>query len=469
MMMMSMFSPWEYSSNSVEHARPPSQFCLETEGEDDNSDDEGNDEKEMDMEEDDVSGILLDEGETQLRRGLQDSENGPVRTKTSGNPFDTGNSSIILLAEAHRSAFSTISNPFASGQYNAFATNQLLSKQQPPQQPASSVKQQPPQPPGGPKNQQQMYQQQWTSQQQREEATKRALDQCVRLFKFSGINLNPEDLNISKDLIGRGAFSIVRRATLVATGEEVAVKELSIEEWVRSPETILDFRAEVAVMKAVHHPNVLQLIGASTSPNLCLISEFCHRGNLFDLLYADRQSNPKMSKVLNWQLRLKMALGEARGMQFLHTAFPAPLIHRDLKSLNLLLSKNWTLKVSDFGLSRFRRRGVTDGPCGTTQWMAPEVIEGKDYDETADIYSFGVNLWELCTRRVPWDGQAPETLKKLVVQGQRPNLSKDLLDPNCPKELIGLIERCWATNPKDRPDFGTIVSELKSISSGLGT
>lgn len=300
---------------------------------------------------------------------------------------------------------------------------------------------------------------------QKQEATKRALEQCDRLFEFSGINLRSEDLVLSKDLIGRGAFSIVHRATLKSTGQEVAVKELLIEEWNRSPEAILDFRAEVAVMKAVHHPNVLQLIGASTSPNLRLISEFCHRGNLFDLLYVDRQAQPQQSRVLNWSLRLRMALGEARGMHFLHTAFPAPLIHRDLKSLNLLLSKNWTLKVSDFGLSRFRRRGVTDGPCGTTQWMAPEVIQGKEYDERADVYSFGINLWELCSRRVPWDGRGD--VKPSVVKGERPALDGDTLDANCPVELLDLIRRCWSAEPNKRPDFGSIVNELKVIASRL--
>ena len=122
----------------------------------------------------------------------------------------------------------------------------------------------------------------------------------------------------------------------------------------QSPELVLDFRAEVSLMKSVHHPNILSLIGAQTTPSLRLISEFCEKGNLFDLLYNDYVLNPKESVKLNWALRLRMALGEARGMDFLHSAFPVPLIHRDLKSLNLLLSKNYAIKISDFGLSRFR-------------------------------------------------------------------------------------------------------------------
>lgn len=82
---------------------------------------------------------------------------------------------------------------------------------------------------------------------------------------------------------------------------------------------MLDFRAEVSLMKSVHHPNILSLIGAQTSPSLRLISEFCEKGNLFDLLYADHLAQPKESVELAWPLRLRMALGEARGMDFLHT------------------------------------------------------------------------------------------------------------------------------------------------------
>lgn len=467
-----------FFSNSIEHAKPPSQFCLD----DDDAASVGS-AGEYNLNAQHVRGTggpsVLVDGTEKDGRGHEVIGYGseilmPVRSKTTRNPFDTGNSSIVLLAEAHRSAFSTISNPFASGQFNPFSTNVLSGVNainavdaSNPNDDRNGAKK--PDGLGTNSNVVDHHKPSKTKKdllKQRQEATKRALDQCERLFEFSGINMRPEQLNMSKgELIGRGAFSVVHRAILISTGQEVAVKELLIEEWGRSPETILDFRAEVAVMKAVHHPNVLQLIGASTAPNLRLISEFCHRGNLFDLLFHDRKTNPQRSRILAWSLRLRLALGEARGMHFLHTAFPAPLIHRDLKSLNLLLSKNWTLKVSDFGLARFRRKGVNDGPCGTTQWMAPEVILGKDYDERADVYSFGVNLWEMCTRRVPWEGRAD--VRKVVVMGERLKLDETTLDEGCPPQLLALIEKCWSTDPNLRPHFGTIVAELKSISKML--
>lgn len=440
-----IWNPWGTNSddpNSVENARPPANFSedefmfQERNGEGGYDDDDEDDERNGNIStEGDSEDPLDDDNDMAIEVSKQ------VRTRTTGNPFDTGNSSVVLLAEAHRSAFSTINNPFASGQFNAFATQTQF-----PSKHSSQAR--------------------FPIAARQEDATKRALEQCVRSLEFSGIKLNPSDVEITGEIIGRGAFSVVFRGKLMSTGAEVAVKELQLEEWGRSPEMVLDFRAEVALMKAVHHPNVLQLIGACTEPNLRLVSEFCHRGNLFDLMYNDRASHPISSKVLSWPLRIRLSLGEARGMHFLHTAFPAPLIHRDLKSLNLLLSKSWTLKVSDFGLSRFRRKGVHEGvPCGTTQWMAPEVIQGKDYDESADVYSFGVNLWELATRRVPWEGNSE--VKKTVVGGGRPLLDTNVLDRGCPESLIRLIGRCWAQNAEDRPDFGTIVTELKAIAKEL--
>ena len=177
----------------------------------------------------------------------EDEESRPVRRETTANPFDTGNSSLILLAEAHGGgAFENISNPFLSGM-STFASA-LPGR-------GSNVRK--------------------SGLERDKDATARALDQCVRSFEFSGIMLGANDVAVSKEVIGRGAFSVVYRGRLAATGAEVAVKELQLEEWGRSPEMVLDFRAEVALMKAVHHPNVLQLIGAQTQPSLRLVSELC--------------------------------------------------------------------------------------------------------------------------------------------------------------------------------------------------
>jgi serine/threonine protein kinase len=147
-------------------------------------------------------------------------------------------------------------------------------------------------------------------------------------------------------------------------------------------------------------------------------------------------------------------------MAFLHTAFPTPLIHRDLKSLNLLVSQNWTLKISDFGLSRFRGRTMGQ-QCGTTQWMAPEIIrtDGRDYDEKVDVFSFGVNLWELMTRRIPWD-RIPNVKERVLAGGRVP---LDVVEPGAPVALVELSKRCMSESPQDRPTFPEIVREVQRI------
>ncbi|KAI3907260.1 hypothetical protein MKW92_005145 [Papaver armeniacum] len=151
---------------------------------------------------------------------------------------------------------------------------------------------------------------------------------------------------------------------------------------------------------------------------------------------------------------------EARGMSYLHHCNP-PIIHCDLKSSNLLVDKNWTVKVGDFGLSRIKHATYLSMMCGngTPQWMAPEVIRNDPTDEKSDVYSFGVVLWELATSKIPWD-----TLDSFQVIGvvgfmdQRLEIPKDT-DPN----WTSLIESCWQSEPKCRPTFNELLEKLKTL------
>ncbi|KAL8140347.1 hypothetical protein V2J09_006368 [Rumex salicifolius] len=190
--------------------------------------------------------------------------------------------------------------------------------------------------------------------------------------------------------------------------QEVAIKVFSKVEY--TEDAIFSFRQEVSLMKGLRHPNILLFMGAVTSPeHLCIISEFLSResycfheligcrGSLF------RQLQRKLCK-LDWRRRVHMALDIARGMNYLHCCNP-PIVHRDLKSSNLLVDKNWTVKVADFGLSRIKHEIylTTKTGKGTPQWMAPEVLRHEPSDEKSDIYSFGVILWELATEKTPWE------------------------------------------------------------------
>ncbi|CAH8259606.1 unnamed protein product [Arabidopsis lyrata] len=258
-----------------------------------------------------------------------------------------------------------------------------------------------------------------------------------------------DDLTIGEQ-VGQGSCGTVYHGLWF--GSDVAVKVFSKQEY--SAEVIESFKQEVLLMKRLRHPNVLLFMGAVTSPHrLCIVSEFLPRGSLFRLLQ-------KSTSKLDWRRRIHMALDIARGMNYLHHCSP-PIIHRDLKSSNLLVDRNWTVKVADFGLSRIKHETYLTSKSGkgTPQWMAPEVLRNESADEKSDIYSFGVVLWELATEKIPW-----ETLNSMQVIGavgfmdQRLEIPKDI-DPS----WISLMESCWHGDTKLRPTFQELMEKLRDL------
>ena len=152
-----------------------------------------------------------------------------------------------------------------------------------------------------------------------------------------------------------------------------------------------------------------------------------------------------------------MALDVCRGMNYLHTCRP-PVIHRDLKSPNLLVDKDLTIKVCDFGLSRVRHTTVlsTKSQAGTPEWTAPEVLQGMPCNEASDVYSFGVILWELLSGEEPWsDKSAMQVVGAVGFAGQRLSVPE-----GTSPALANLMERCFG-EPLDRPSFSEIISLLK--------
>jgi serine/threonine protein kinase len=132
-------------------------------------------------------------------------------------------------------------------------------------------------------------------------------------------------------------------------------------------------------------------------PNLCIVTEFVQQGSLRDML-ANRGIK------LPWQQRLSMLRSAAQGVSYLHSLQPTAVIHRDLKSSNLLVDENMNIKVADFGFARLKEENATMTRCGTPCWTAPEIIRGERYSEKADVYSFGIIMWEVLTRRTPFAG-----------------------------------------------------------------
>lgn len=235
-------------------------------------------------------------------------------------------------------------------------------------------------------------------------------------------------------------------------GEEVAIKVLSPENLNKSAWD--EFKQEIYMLREVDHPNIVRFIGSCTKPpQFYIITECMSRGSLFDFLHNEHN-------VLDLPMLLKFALDVCSGMSYLHQK---GIIHRDLKSANLLLDKDHVVKVADFGLARFQDgEGTMTAETGTYRWMAPEIINHQPYDNKADVYSFALVLWELMTSKIPYTTMSPLQAAVGVRQGLRPEIPE-----NAHSRLVKLMQRCWDAIPSDRPTFAEIIPELEDIQAQL--
>ncbi|KAE8653925.1 hypothetical protein F3Y22_tig00117056pilonHSYRG00512 [Hibiscus syriacus] len=245
------------------------------------------------------------------------------------------------------------------------------------------------------------------------------------------LEISWDELHI-KEHVGAGSFGTVHRA--VWHGSDVAIKVFTDEDF--HDNQLEEFLREVAIMKRVRHPNVVLFMGAVLKrPHLSIVTEYLPRGSLYRIIHR-----PAAGETLDLRRRLRMALDVAKGINYLHCLTP-PIVHWDLKSPNLLVDKNWTVKVCDFGLSRFKADTfVSSKPvAGTPEWMAPEVLRGEPSNEKSDVYSFGVILWELVTMQQPWSGLSPAQVVGAVAFQNR----RLAIPPTISPKLASLMYSCW--------------------------
>ncbi|POM61197.1 TKL protein kinase [Phytophthora palmivora] len=244
-------------------------------------------------------------------------------------------------------------------------------------------------------------------------------------------------------VIGEGAFGKVYNASW--KGRNVAVKVLIRQNL--SADVVREFETEVKIMSFLHHPNICMLLGACLAPeSRALVIELVEQGSLWAVLRTRRRQ-------LTDEMRARFVLDTARGMSYLHH-FELPILHRDMKSPNLLVEHDYSIKISDFGLSRVKAQIQTmTGNCGTVQWMAPEVLGNRKYTEKADVFSFGIVVWEIFTGMCPYDGMTQ-------IQVALGVLNHDLRPPiprSCPRFFARLIRSCWMREPSLRPSFSELV------------
>lgn len=247
--------------------------------------------------------------------------------------------------------------------------------------------------------------------------------------------------------IAVGGFAEVFKGSYLGT--TVAVKKL-LEQ---GPDVENGLRKEVAVLSRLRHPNLLMFMGFCCDPPL-IVSEYISRGSLHTI--QRERGGP-----LEQHRQLGIALGVARGMRYLHSRCP-PILHSDLKSPNILLDGRWQVKLADFGLSRVRQHSFVSGRTnldGTPEYMAPEQLRGERFNESADVYSYGVVLWELTSGQVPWSDLSP--LQVVGVVGYNGDFLP--VPDSGHEELVRLFTDCSRRTACERPNFAAITERLEAV------
>ncbi|XP_057419260.1 probable receptor-like serine/threonine-protein kinase At5g57670 [Lotus japonicus] len=203
----------------------------------------------------------------------------------------------------------------------------------------------------------------------------------------------------SENIVGKGGYAEVYKATL-KNGEEIAVKRLT--RTCRDERKEKEFLTEIGTIGHVHHSNVLPLLGCCIDNGLYLVFELSSRGTVSSLLHDEKLA------PLDWKTRHKIALGTARGLHYLHKGCKRRIIHRDIKASNILLTKDFEPKISDFGLAKWLPSQWTHHSIapieGTFGHLAPEYYLHGVVDEKTDVFAFGVFLLEVISGRKPVDG-----------------------------------------------------------------
>ncbi|PIA36772.1 hypothetical protein AQUCO_03200032v1 [Aquilegia coerulea] len=288
-------------------------------------------------------------------------------------------------------------------------------------------------------------------------------------FSYEELARATDNFNIVHK-IGQGGFGIVYYAEL--RGEKAAIKKMDMQ-------ASKEFLAELKVLTRVHHLNLVRLIGYCVEGCLFLVYEFIENGNLSQHLRGSA------GEPLSWSTRVQIALDSARGLEYIHEHTVPVYIHRDIKSANILIDKNYHGKVADFGLTKLTEVGSTSlltRLVGTFGYMPPEYAQYGDVSPKVDVYAFGVVLYELISAKeaiVKGDGPISESrglvylfedvLNKPEPKDSIPTLVDPRLKDNYPIDSVckmaQLAKACTHENPQLRPSMRSIVVALMTLSS----
>ncbi len=253
--------------------------------------------------------------------------------------------------------------------------------------------------------------------------------------------------------LGEGGFGIVYKG--IWNYVDVAVKKLMME---LSESVMQEFEKEVEVHSKLRNPYIVQIFGITETYGM--VMEYMSRGSLRNVLEKN------LREEFSWTMRNKIAMDMLIGLSYLHQK---QIIHRDLKSLNVLLDDQYKAKLADFGLAKVRSEissrhsAQSGGAKGTTQWMAPEIFSSlnPEYTTKTDIFSYGIVLWELAAHEYPYKNANPNVVPVLVMQGLR-----ETFPLGTPPGYAQLAQQCWDGSPDKRPTVDEAIRHLKSMNEG---
>ncbi|KAK3410875.1 hypothetical protein EUGRSUZ_J02902 [Eucalyptus grandis] len=300
------------------------------------------------------------------------------------------------------------------------------------------------------------------------ESSQRTLRSKNRPFKYREVSKITGNFG---RVIGEGGFGKVYLGTL-DNGTIVAVKMLSES----SRQGYKEFQAEAQLLMILHHKNLVSLFGyCNESKHMTLIYEYMANGNLREHLSEGH------SQVLTWSNRLQIAMDAAQGLDYLHNGCKPSIIHRDMKTTNILLNEDFQAKVADFGLSRAfateKDSHVSTCPAGTPGYLDPEVHSSGNFHKKSDVYSFGVVLFELITGQPvitrSRDGSACIHILQWLIPIVESDDIQRIMDPrlkgkfdvNSAWKIVEIAMSCTRPTSIQRPDIHQVLAELESLVS----